>query len=183
MVLTMRRVSVERLWRVLTKPGVVRVEGVPRGDMPGVCETVGVCRVLVGVPGGLVRSHGGADGVGHGGGAGVLVVRVVVPEEGLGVHTHTRPDHQTLSSCWRLTGVRPIRKIVMLRLEECLLPGPVRQGGVVGGVGGHVVPVRRDGGGLQEAGGVLTLVLGTVLTSTVHHHTEVSSHRGLGINT
>ena len=139
MVLTVRRVGVERLRRVLTKPGVVRVESVGSSDVPRVRQTVGVGGVLVGVPGGrledrrvreleifpsqshLVRSHGGAHRVrGRGGGAadaraGVLVVRVVVPQERLGVHTHPGP-------------------------------GPVRQGRVVGGVGGgHVVSVRRDG--------------------------------------
>ena len=48
----MRRVGVERLRRVLTKPGVVRVESVGSRDVPGVRQTVGVTRVLVGVPGG-----------------------------------------------------------------------------------------------------------------------------------
>jgi len=117
-----RRVGVERLRRVLTKPGVVRVESVGSSDVPRVRQAVRVGGVLVGVPGGrLVGSHGGADRVrGRGGGAadaraGVLVVRVVVPQERLGVHTHPAP-------------------------------GPIRQGRVVGGVGGgHVVPVRRDG--------------------------------------
>ena len=87
----------------------------------------------------LVRSHGGADRVrGRGGGAadaraGVLVVRVVVPQEGFGVHTHPAPDINTVTS-------------LLLPSPHSLLPGPVRQGRVVGGVGGgHVVPVRRDG--------------------------------------
>ena len=87
----------------------------------------------------LVRSHGGADRVrGRGGGAadaraGVLVVRVVVPQEGFGVHTHPAPDINTVTS-------------LVLPSPHSLLPGPVRQGRVVGGVGGgHVLSVRRDG--------------------------------------
>ena len=46
----MRRVGVERLRGVLTKPGVVRVESVRSRDMPGVRQAVGVGGVLVGVP-------------------------------------------------------------------------------------------------------------------------------------
>ena len=51
-----------------------------------------------------MRSHGGADRVrGRGGGAadaraGVLVVRVVVPQEGLGVHTDPAPDNNTVNT-------------------------------------------------------------------------------------
>ena len=87
----------------------------------------------------LVGSHGGAHRVrGRGGGAadaraGVLVVRVVVPQERLGVHTDPAPDKKTVN-------------ITEVFSHHGRLPGPVRQGRVVGGVGGgHVVPVRRDG--------------------------------------
>lgn len=86
----------------------------------------------------LVRGDGGAHRVrGRGGGAAdagarVLVVGVVVPQERLGVHTHSSPGTREL--------------LTAAPTPNCLLPGSVRQGRVVGGVGGgHVVPVRRDG--------------------------------------
>ena len=88
----------------------------------------------------LVRGDGGAHRVrGRGGGAAdagarVLVVGVVVPEERFGVHTHSAPDNKRVL----ITLLHPS--------SRSLLPGPVRQGRVVGGVGGgHVVPVGRDG--------------------------------------
>ena len=49
-VLTVRRVGVERLGRVLTKPGVVRVESLRSRHVPALRQTVGVGGVLVGVP-------------------------------------------------------------------------------------------------------------------------------------
>ena len=134
--------GVQRLRRVLTEPAVVRVEGVPR-HVSGVRQAVGVGGVLVGVPRRLVGSDGGAHCVrSHGGGAGVLVLGVVVPEEGLGVHTHSAPAQQTLTTCDRSQS----SQMSVIKVVECLLPGPVRQGRVVGWVGGHVVrPVGGDG--------------------------------------
>ena len=87
----------------------------------------------------LVGSHGGAHRVRGCGGwaaytrAGVLVVRVVVPQERLGVNTHPAPNKKTVN-------------IRVVSSQHTSLPGPIRQGRVVGGVGGgHVVPIRRDG--------------------------------------
>ena len=57
----MRRVGVERLGRVLTKPAVVRVESVGSRDVPGVRQTVGVGGVLVGVPGGRLSGRVGGE--------------------------------------------------------------------------------------------------------------------------
>ena len=61
----MRRVGVERLRRVLTKPGVVRVESVGSRDVPRVRQAVRVGGVLVGVPGGRLESERVSERVGN----------------------------------------------------------------------------------------------------------------------